>query len=247
MLPILQIGPLALQTPGLIIIIGLWLGINIAERKANVFHVDPGSLINLITITSGIGLIGARVIYAIEYLEFFVNSPINLISLNSGLLDPIGGIGVGILTGLIYFNRKGLSFLPTLDALTPFFAVVAISISLANFASGDAYGIATKLPIGIELWGTKRIPIQLIDFLFGGFILWVIWPWNHHPIILLGNFGSTFVMFLAMHAASQLFLDPFRDSSEMIYQIIRPNQFLALIMLALSLLGLKLLRRPKYF
>jgi len=34
MLPILNIGPLAIQTPGLIILFGTWLGFFLAERQA---------------------------------------------------------------------------------------------------------------------------------------------------------------------------------------------------------------------
>ena len=50
MLPILQIGPLTLQTPGLIILFGLWIGVNLADNKAKYFKVDSRFLMNMITI-----------------------------------------------------------------------------------------------------------------------------------------------------------------------------------------------------
>lgn len=33
MLPILPIGPLAIQFPGLVILLGLWLGLSLAEQS----------------------------------------------------------------------------------------------------------------------------------------------------------------------------------------------------------------------
>ena len=37
MFPVLQIGPLALQTPGLLILIGIWVGLSVMERFASRF------------------------------------------------------------------------------------------------------------------------------------------------------------------------------------------------------------------
>ena len=34
MFPILQIGPLAIQVPGLVIIAGLWFGLTLSEHRA---------------------------------------------------------------------------------------------------------------------------------------------------------------------------------------------------------------------
>jgi len=40
MLPILHIGPLAIQTPGLMILLGIGLGLSLAERQAEHFRVN---------------------------------------------------------------------------------------------------------------------------------------------------------------------------------------------------------------
>jgi hypothetical protein len=48
MFPILQIGPLAIQVPGLIILAGLWLGLSLAERRAKKRESNPSVLYNLV-------------------------------------------------------------------------------------------------------------------------------------------------------------------------------------------------------
>ena len=47
MLPILQVGPLAIQAPGLILLLGLWLGLALAERTAHYWGVPGKTLYNL--------------------------------------------------------------------------------------------------------------------------------------------------------------------------------------------------------
>ena len=96
MLPTLQIGPLALQTPGLVIILGLWIGLTLAERISPEFKANPNVYFNLALTVMISGILGARLIYAARYLAVFKTTPLNLFSLNPGLTDPIGGIGAGI-------------------------------------------------------------------------------------------------------------------------------------------------------
>ena len=59
MLPILQIGPFALQTPGLILLIGAWAGLSLAERYAKRFQINPNQLYNLAFIGLIAGILGA--------------------------------------------------------------------------------------------------------------------------------------------------------------------------------------------
>ncbi len=140
MLPILQIGPLALQTPGLILLIGLWIGLSLAERFAAQQNVDANHLYNLTLIALLAGILGSRVAFAARFPEAFLANPASLISLNPGLLDPLGGLVIGALAATIYGQRVKLPLLQTLDALTPTLATLGISLGLAHLAAGTAFG-----------------------------------------------------------------------------------------------------------
>ena len=61
MFPIIQIGPMALQTPGLILLIGLWLGLVLAERLASRFQANPNDVYNMVFVAMITGVIGARI------------------------------------------------------------------------------------------------------------------------------------------------------------------------------------------
>lgn len=239
MLPVLNIGPLAIQTPGLVILIGLWLGLSLAEKYAGRRGVTPALLYNLVFVGLVAGVIGARLSYLARYPEAFASSPLNLLSLNPGLLDPGGGLAVGAIAGLIYAQRKNMEFWQTLDALTPLLMVMTIALGVSHLASGAAFGAATEAPWAVELWGARRHPSQVYEILAASTVLLVLWPgrWSEKAPA-----GRYFLLFVALNAASRLFLEAFRGDSVLLAGGWRIAQAAAWLVLAGSLWGLHRLR-----
>ncbi len=236
MLPILQIGPFALQTPGLAILLGIWLGLILAERLAPRFGSNANEIYNLTFTALLAGVIGARLSYVLQYLEAFIASPLSLISLNPALLDPTGGLVIGIFAGAIYANRKKLPLWPTLDALTPLLAVLAIAFGVSHFASGDAFGIETDLPWGIHLWGLNRHPTQIYEVILASLVLWAILPKKQGRSRQTSKVvGGTFWLFLSLSAGARLFLEGLRGDSLTLDNGLRIAQIVAWAVLAVSL------------
>ncbi|MBC8331473.1 MAG: prolipoprotein diacylglyceryl transferase [Anaerolineae bacterium] len=236
MLPLIQIGPLPLQAPGLFLILGMWLGLLLAERLAARFKSTANDIYNLTFFAFIAGILGARLSYAAQHWAAFAEAPLNLFSLNPGLLDPIGGSAAALLAMLIYANRKNLAVWLTLDALTPFLAVASIGFHLSNFASGKAFGAETSLPWSIHLWGLDRHPTQIYDTLLA--ILILGWLWLHTRRIsdlAPGLAGGIFWGFLALNAAARLFTEAFRGDSVLLFNNLRAAQIIAWALLALSL------------
>lgn len=235
MLPILQIGPLALQTPGLMYLLGLWLGLSLAEKFAPRRGIAADTLYNLVFTGLIAGILGARLGYVLQYPDAFLASPLSLVSPNPGLLDPFSGFAAALIAALVYGARKKLEVWNTLDALTPFFAVFMIGAALANAASGAGFGMETSLPWGIELWGAKRHPTQFYEL--GGAIVILLW---------LGRLskrtdvppGRLFLTFLALTAGARLFFEAFRGDSTLILDGIRAAQVVAWLVLSGALGGL---------
>jgi phosphatidylglycerol:prolipoprotein diacylglycerol transferase len=243
MLPVIQIGPLALPAPGLAIIAGIWIGLTVSEHYARRFNVDPSHLYNLVFIALIAGIIGARLSYAVRFPAAFAASPLSLLSRDLNLLDPWGGIAVAGLAALVYGQRKGLDFWSTMDALTPGLAVLAVAWGVANLASGNAYGAPTQLPWGIQLWGAHRHPTQIYQILLALLILVVILPGTGFIRTKLS--GSRFLIFVALSAGARLFLESFRGDSTLILGGIRLAQVLAWLVLAGSLWGLARLQTQR--
>jgi phosphatidylglycerol:prolipoprotein diacylglycerol transferase len=237
MLPTLQLGPLALQVPGLVLLAGLWVGLTLSERRARRKGENPGDLYNLVFIALIAGIIGARLSYAITYPSAFAANPLSLLSINPGLFDPLAGVFIGICAAAIYIYRKQLPFWSTLDALTPFFAVLAIAQGIANFAAGSAFGSPTDLPWGINLWGATRHPTQIYEILLAAIILLAAYLIDKSQ--LGQTSGFTFLSFIALSAAARLFSEAFRGDSTLIGNGYRSVQIISWLVLAacLALLG----------
>lgn len=233
MLPVLQIGPLTISTQGLIIILGLWIGLSLAEKHSNKHDIEANFLYNLVFTFLIVSIITARLVYVTRYPSSFLTEPINIVALNPNMLDLSGGLAGGVLSVFIIASRKNLRFSQIMDTLTPILGVLAIFLSLANFASGDAYGAPADLPWAIELWGARRHPVQVYEALSAGLTLFILWPGRTWLSLLKP--GGYFWAFLALSSFNRLILEAWRGDSMLILGKYRGIQLLALTILLLSL------------
>jgi phosphatidylglycerol:prolipoprotein diacylglycerol transferase len=230
MLPVIQIGPLAVQTSGLLILLGLWVGLSFSEKFSPKRGLSPNSLYNLVFIALITGIIAGRIIYALRYPGAFISSPISLISLNPALFDSGGGILIGILGAWVYGYRRGFDFWKSLDAITPLLMIMNVALGLSHLASGSAFGSPTSLPWAIELWGARRHPTQIYETLLAILILILLWPGKQSITGWIS--GKYFLSFGALCALSRLFVEAFRGDSLLLLFGIRYAQipaWLALI------------------
>ncbi len=232
MFPTLPIGPLSIQTPGLLLLIGVFLGLNLAERRAAPRGVPADRLYSLVFVMFLSGLAGARLSFAAQHPAAFRAAPLSLFALDPALLDPFGGLATAALAALIAGRRWGLALWPTLDAFTPALAVTAVFIGLANLASGKAFGAPTSLPWGIPLWGESRHPTQVYQALGSAIILAILWKRFGRPA---PPEGGLFLQFAALTAGLILFVEAFRGDSRLLFGGLRQTQVIAWIALALCL------------
>ena len=237
MLPILNLGPVAIPVPALVVLAGIWICIYLAEKFAPRFGLSAAKISNLIILMLVSGVIGARLTYLLRYPEAFIQHPADILSRSPGLLDPLGGIILAVITGYIYGLRKGLPLWSTLDALAPGLAALAICISLSNLASGNAFGRPTDLPWGIYLWGDYRHPIQIYEIillaLLFGFIITNTKKW------VAAKPGTLFLTFLASCSFIYIFVEAFRGDSLLFVETYRTVQLIAWLILALCLWGIR--------
>jgi prolipoprotein diacylglyceryltransferase len=239
MYPILQIGPLAIQLPGLLLLAGLWIGTQLAERETARYKLDPGLISNMIFIALAAGIIGARLGYALKFIDLYFREPLNLLAFNLNTLSSMEGIAVGLIAALIFAQRKGLSLLPTLDTLALGAAVSAIFVALAHLSSGDAFGAPTTVPWAIELWGADRHPSQIYELLFALGVMLVILQVRKTKYFS----GFVFTLSVALSAISRLFLEGFRGDSSIVFGSMRSAQLISFAVMIFALITLHVLSR----
>lgn len=231
MLPVLQIGPLALPTAPLLLMLGVWAGTWLAEREAARLGLSADTVAGLVLVMLAAGLLGARLGYAARYLGIYAADPLSLLSPNPATLDARIGLIAAGLAGLLDGRRRGLPLWRTLDALAPALAALALAVGVAHLASGDAFGAPANLPWSIYLWEEWRHPSQLYE-IGAALLAQALW-WRLRRHAPFDGFGM--LVLLALLAGARLFLEAFRGDSWLLPGGWRGAQLAALGVLALCL------------
>ncbi len=235
MFPILQLGPLAIQVPGLALLIGVWVGLAFAEREAARLNLKPDTVYNMAFTGLVAGVVGARLVYVARYLGAYTADPLGMLSPNPGALAPFEGLMLGLLAAFVYGTRHKLPLRPTLDALAPGLAVMMVAVALAHAASGDAFGAPAQLPWRIYLWDDYRHPSQMYEMIAA---LAVLGVWRQAR--LRAPFpGFKFLLVVVLSAASGVFLEAFRGDSLITVGGLRVAQLWGIAILGACLLLMK--------
>ena len=211
----------------ILLLAALWLGLSLAEKRAQRFSIPTDKLSNLVYYSLLGYILGGRLLYLFSNLAAFAPSPFSIFSLNPDLFDPMAGLLVASIVGLIYGSRQKLSLWSTLDALTPLFAALSIGLALSHLAAGTAFGRPTELPWGIDLWNMRRHPTQMYELLAALVIFGITWF-----RITDSPQGSNFLLFAGLTAGARLFLEAFRGDSTLIFGNLRLAQVIAWVVLA---------------
>jgi prolipoprotein diacylglyceryltransferase len=193
MFPIINIGPLAIQAAGLILLLSFFIGSWFAARFSNGLGTNTDVIENSILIGLVAGLLGARIGFLLKNPMVFMDNPLSLVSLTPSMLDASFGVLVGVLSALILAQKKNLPLWPTLDALTTFFLLIFAGIHLADYANGNNFGMPTNLPWGIQLWNATRHPVQLYVLLLAGVLF--AWLVMHTRLLKTTGFQRSGVLF----------------------------------------------------
>ncbi len=173
MFPVIDIGPVAVQAAGLILLLSLWIGIWLTGKLAVNLGTNGDAIENGILYGLLAGILGARLGFLIQNPSIFMDNPLSLVSLTPSMLDGSFGLLTAALTLVIIFQKKHLPLWPTLDTLSPLTLFLFAGVHLDDYANGNNYGLPTTLPWGVFLWNAFRHPVQLYSLLLG--LLLFIW------------------------------------------------------------------------
>lgn len=231
MFPTIPIGPLRLQTYGLVLLIAYLAGMWLAARQARRYAVDSDHVYNAGFYALLAGLIAARLGHAVAFAEVYRYDPLQVFSLSPGafLLAP-GAIGAGAALA-IYVRRHRLPAARMLDIAAPAALLALAVVNLGAFLAGRDLGAASDVPWAVALFGVRRHPVALYQALaLVGLLALVLWVERRSPqrpgqLALLALFG---------YATLRLFLEPLRAESLLVGDGWRAAQAVALVVVLAS-------------
>lgn len=233
MFPVINIGPLSLPAPQLILLLGLWLGSSLAERQIKKTGGNTDILFKIIWGVFLAGIIGARLSFIARNPSAFQRQWISVFSLNPALLDPAGGAVVLLTVGYYLAVKYQVANWSVLDNLVPVIAVLAPSLYLSKFAAGSGFGMITNLPWGINLWGGTRHPVQIYYLISSLVVLYlVVFRSNSNQY----QAGSTMLSFLLYTSGYLTILSSFQDPAGNLIGGFRVYQLISWLVLTACLI-----------
>lgn len=171
-----RIGGLEITSFGLMVALGFLAGIWVFGRELRRSGL-PSSLENAALVGAIGGMLGAKVIWAIEFSD---QAPMaDLLFSRAGLSwygGLLGGVGAGVAT--ILYMRAPL--IPTLSAATPALAIGHMLGRIGCFLVGDDYGEPSSLPWAVAFpegappTDVPVHPTQIYEALFLAGLAWLL-------------------------------------------------------------------------
>ncbi|WP_299430696.1 prolipoprotein diacylglyceryl transferase [uncultured Meiothermus sp.] len=168
----IHLGPLSISWHGILIVLAIFVGIEIAKRLLRRWGHDPAGFEQAVFWAVVWGAVGARALYLITSPQAFIINPLSVFEVWRGGLSFHGGMIGGLLAFWYFHRRYGLPLYPYLEAALPGVALGIIGGRIGNFLSAwDSAGRLTTLPIGYTFppgSGFPGICTSTLDLAYGG-------------------------------------------------------------------------------
>ena len=232
MYPLLQIGPLRLSSGGLLLLLAILLG---GWLLARVAHARGGAQLAgqadqcFYPVLIG-ALIGARLWYGLFNLDLYGRNPGLFLALRVSDFAWPGALLGGVLVGSLWCSWKRFDALALADSAALTLPVVQAIASVGLLLSGEAFGVPTSLPWGVQLLGAVRHPTQIYLALAALGSLLVVWRLTRRQMPM----GVLWISYLGLQGLTLLLLEALRADSLVLPGGIRAAQVFGLALLLYS-------------
>lgn len=231
MITTLRLGPLALPTYPVLLILGFYLGLWLAAKTAGRRGVHPDHLYNAGFYAVLAGLVAGRLGHVLRFAAAYREDPLSVFTPNWLAFEPVVAVLAAALVLAGYIRRHRLPPAAFLDALSLGALLTLAVLALADGLNGRAWGMPTMLPWAVVQWDVYRHPVQYYELIGTGLVLSLLWAWL--PRLAAGQVALAAV---AGYAGVRLLVDAFRDRPATIGNGFRLTQVIALVVLLVALL-----------
>jgi prolipoprotein diacylglyceryltransferase len=240
MLPVLQIGPLALPVFPLSLLIAIWAALAAGAWAARRQGLDGDHVYNAGVCGLVAAVVVARLAHVIAFWPAYRAEPIEIVGFNTRAFIWWPGLVAGLAAAGWYCHYHRLPWAKMIDA-GALGALLGMSIAhLGAFLAGLGLGAPTHLPWGIPIWGVSRHPFQL----YGALASLITAALVASTLTRQEQPGTAALVALIGYGLTLWLLEPARADSLTTTSGLRVAQLLGLAAMVLGLLALRARHGP---
>ena len=211
--PILaKIGPLYIYSYGLMVAIGFAVATLLAYSKASEFGINKDKIIDFgIVILLG-GIVGARALYVVLNLQYYIKNPLEILNLTRGGLVWYGAFLSGLIAGAWFVRKNKIDFWMMGDLFAPYMALAQAFGRIGCLLNGCCYGSVApsgSLSVIFPNESVPRHPTQIYSSLVLLLIFIVLRLWQKKSHFK----GQIFLGYLILYSAARFSLEFLRGDN----------------------------------
>jgi phosphatidylglycerol:prolipoprotein diacylglycerol transferase len=175
-LPSLSLGPITIQSFGVLSALGILLATLLTSRAARELGKDPQVPVDFAVVGVLAGVVGGHIVHLLAYHPEELREPWRVLMLWEGL-SSMGGLLGGVVAAVVWFRVKKIRFSDYADAfalgVAPGWGVARIGC----FTVHDHPGVLTSFPLAVQFPDGPRHDLGLYEailLLSLGAVLWVL-------------------------------------------------------------------------
>lgn len=193
--------------------LGFGLAAFLIYRRAAGLGLDKGLIMDLVVLILLVGLFGARSLYVLLNLSYYIANPIEIFNLSKGGLVWYGGFLAGIAGAIWYIKINKLDFWAVSDLIVPYVALAQGFGRIGCYLNGCCYGVTAPLsyPFGVVFPGsmTPRHPTEIYSSLALILIFMILRAWQDLPHFK----GGIFLGYCALYSLKRFYIEFLRGDN----------------------------------
>ncbi|MDD5006111.1 MAG: prolipoprotein diacylglyceryl transferase [Candidatus Omnitrophica bacterium] len=232
--PILfEFGPITIYSYGFILFIAVIVSLSLFVKEAARLGYNKDTMFDLGVTILFSGIIGARILYILLNLDFYLKHPKEIFMLHHGGLAILGGIFLGLVAAFIFAKRRKIPLLKILDLVVPYVALGQSIGRIGCFFNGCCYGIASdKFGIYFPVHNAILIPSQLIS----SFLLLILYIILRFKQTKSHKTGTILFSYLLYYSTGRFFIEFIRADSPKLFLGLTIFQYFCLALFITGLL-----------
>ena len=202
------LGPIQVHSFSVMLILAFVGGLWLARRRSAKFGFDPAKVSDVSMVVLFAGVIGARVLFILQELPYYLQHRDELFSLQFQGLTSFGALLFGLGVYAWFAWRQKRAFRDVLDLVAPS-ALLGHAIGrIGCLLNGCCYGVVTTSKIGVHIDDTNilHVPAQLFDSLMAFAAVGILLAIERRGL----QRGQSFSLFLILYGGTRFIYEFWR-------------------------------------